>query len=263
MALNFNKAKPQANPATPATAPAAAPAPAVAAPVAAPAARPTLFQGGARPAARPGVPVARGGILPPRAAPPAPAPVVVTDSVLFAGMREAQPAFQANYVKPGKYVMRIDAVKRGTTRKLIPFVVVELTVIHVIALDQSHPGHRVLETCSYMMQYGDYFLRNMKAFVCGVMNCASEEVGEEECAQIVSDVQPLAGKLVLIDAVNRMTKPTEKRPEGGEITNVKFEQELSYTDLAGMLNPEDMPTLNAAFGEGVFEQMVLAEQQAG
>lgn len=143
---------------------------------------------------------------------------------MFDRVEGAKPKVDAAYFKPGQYLMRIDRVKVGETRKKRAFVAIELTNLKTI---QSEPGvaaHASGESVSQLFfPDNDYFEPEFKAFAMAAFNCKAEEVTKDVCESIVDPTaQPLAGALIEVHAKNRVTK------ENKDFTNVAFKRGVSF-----------------------------------
>jgi len=126
---------------------------------------------------------------------------------LFDGIKDAKASRGANYVKAGHYLVLIRRVKQDKTRKGDDFVAIEMVNLVTLAEDPAEQAHRPGEQMSQLlMRKNDSFLPNFKAFVSNVMAVEESQVGEEEAMEVVSDEQPLSGRVVELQNKIVMTK---------------------------------------------------------
>lgn len=155
---------------------------------------------------------------------------------LFRGTEEAKASFgDANYMRAGHYLCRIEEVRAGERRVGGGYVVFGMQVVHVFD-DVQGSGHRVGENVSHMLMragaQADMFLPSMKAAIGAICEGDPEAVTSGDLVAVVSDDQPLAGVVVEIVARNintrrgtLFTRVTYKRPWTAlELTNVLSEE---------------------------------------
>lgn len=120
----------------------------------------------------------------------------------FAGIKQAQYNEGGIYFLPGLYLVHVDRVKTGTTRKGIDFFVVESTIV------ESDNGERKPgSACAWMVTLDkDAALGNIKHFCSIATGCKLEEVDEAGVEMIVSDENPLRGTFLRVQAVTILTK---------------------------------------------------------
>lgn len=157
----------------------------------------------------------------------------------FAGIEGVKASRDANYVTPGHYVMRLDAVKIKENRKGEPIFLVEMTPLHVLVAEEvvaktkkgnetlrsNKPGVPCTQLISFAGPGGDMALPNIKAFVCGVTGCAEEEVTQDVMKSITSEEQPLAGVMVEVSARLIRTRNTDL-----DFTKVKYIRRVTNED---------------------------------
>jgi len=153
---------------------------------------------------------------------------------IFDGIKKAPRGFQANYEKPGRYWVRINACKEGKTRKKKPFVVLEKTVIRVLDDDNGN-GHRMGEDISHMlMEEWDSFLSNIKTIVGDILGIANdeidEEVTEELCAEVFCAESIFAGIVVECNNRNIVKK------DGNDFTTIKYVRDIPPEELLEVLD---------------------------
>ena len=175
----------------------------------------------------------------------------MSNTDLFAGIADAKARLDANYERPGHYVERIDAIKRGQSRKGDAFLVVEKTVLHVFDDDEGR-GHKAGESVSHMMMSKhDSFLGNVKAMVAKLLDCATESVDSNACLMICDDSQPLGGMLIECKNRNIQTKA------GNPFTVINYIREVTAQELI------ERDLLSARILDLYFEGGVLLQRMAG
>tara|TARA_Y100000114_G_C11693074_1_gene294556 strand:- start:113 stop:526 length:414 start_codon:yes stop_codon:yes gene_type:complete len=131
---------------------------------------------------------------------------------LFDGIESVEVTQRSEYLQAGSYVLEIQAIKEGTSRKGEDYFLSEFKII-----ESSNPelpaGAPV--TWMYMKRF-DSFLKGVKAFIASAANCRVDEVTSEICAAAISDKQPLVGAKVSAFAKD---VPTQS---GGTFTKVTF-----------------------------------------
>lgn len=143
---------------------------------------------------------------------------------MFDDVGNSRAKVDASYFRPGQYLLRIDRVKPGKSRKNRDFVAVEMTVLKCIQPAAGAEPHVPGEAVSQLFfQDSDYFLPEVKAFVMGAMGCTAEEVTSAVCeAMLDPKSQPFADIVVEVHAKSRVTK------EGKDFTAVAFKRPVSY-----------------------------------
>ncbi|MCP4897865.1 MAG: hypothetical protein GY906_12910 [bacterium] len=151
---------------------------------------------------------------------------------LFSGIKDAKARLDANYERPGHYVLRIDALKIGRTRKGDDFMAVEKTVLHVLDDDEGK-GHKVTENVTHMMMAKhDSFLGNVKAMFAKLLDCATDDVDSDACMAVCGDDQPMSGMIIECKNRNITTKA------GNPFTVINYIREVPAPELieTGMLD---------------------------
>lgn len=198
------------------------------------------MKGGAKPVApAPSAPPAEAGAPPPvtpTVAPKAnvgrPVPAKAAPRDIFAGVGGARMAVQANYLKAGHYLVRLDIAKQDVTRKGIPFVALEFTVVHVY--DAEEPDrHGLGESVTHFLDStNDYFLGEIKGFMVAALGCAETEVEAEMCHEVVADDQPLAGFFLEVDCRDRTSNKT-----GKPYTVIRYKRRVDQDELVRIMDP--------------------------
>lgn len=132
---------------------------------------------------------------------------------IFAGIKDARASFDANYIRDGHYLFRVDKIEVGKSRSGKAFMAVNLTTLYQVVPNGLPREHRVGEQVTHMLTItgNDSFLGNVKSMISHLMEVPPEDVGMEECMQLVAPDQPLAGSIIEVIAVSRpkKTKPSE------------------------------------------------------
>lgn len=151
---------------------------------------------------------------------------------MFSGIEKVKARIDANYIRPGHYLARIDVVKADKTRKQDGFVAIEMTILHVIDNDNDK-GHSVGENVSHLlMQKHDAFLGNMKSFVANVFGMMPEEITEQHCTLVCSTPCPLTGTVVEFTARNITTRL------GSDFTAINYRREVPAAECIATLSPQ-------------------------
>ena len=178
---------------------------------------------------------------------------------MFSGVSQARPNVDANYVRPGRYWLRIDNCKVGTSRKHVPFCANEMTVVHVF--DNSNgTGHRVGEQVTdMMMRDNDYFLSDIQGFVGHVLDVEPAAVTEQDCGAIYGPEQPLRGLCVELNAREIQTRNINQQTgQPGVFTKISYVREVPATELLQFLPPD---VQNQFWPNGALQAMAAHEQQ--
>ncbi len=139
-------------------------------------------------------------------------------------IRQVKATKGGNYIQPGTYIVRIQGVRFGKRRQGDEMVAIEMRCLKVLAKVSDADGNSVSnlenEEFAHILINGgkqkDMFLPNFKAFIMGGMNAVEDDVGPDECEAVTSDMQPMAGNIVRVQAVSAETKA------GGDFTRVAY-----------------------------------------
>jgi len=171
---------------------------------------------------------------------------------LFKGIGQTKMSMQSNYAKPGRYVVFIQSIKVGTSRKGEDFVAVQKKCLEVIASegDQGHyPGE---EFADLQMARHDSFLPNFKSMVYTLSGADSQdEIDEEACDYVTSDDQPFAGLIVEVDNITRVGKDSGKeytrKSYKRVLTEEEIEERFTEEELTKLLTKEEMKQMASAY----------------
>lgn len=131
--------------------------------------------------------------------PQAPAPQSGPRPGLFAGIGSARTLHDKNYMRPGRYLVRIDDSSSFGTQRNGDAFKVGMTVLFVLD-DPKGNGHRAGEPVSWMVtngRYPDAFLPAVKTAVSTIANfdpaSLTEQQWQDAIAQVIGPQQSLAG----------------------------------------------------------------------
>lgn len=136
----------------------------------------------------------------------------------FTGLRDAKRGFSSNFLKQGKYVVRIDSLDffdsdNGEFWK---------NTLTVLAVEEGE--HKVGEVVHVMFKYvstaegKQIFQRNLKAFLAGVLDVEDDRIDEAAADRAKSEDSPLKGLVTVVTARNRASKDKvyDKGPNKGQ-----------------------------------------------
>lgn len=162
-------------------------------------------------------------------------------SGLFKGMGKVKSSQDANYIKPGNYLVRLDRFKadKGRTGAL---VAIEMTCLaHVgkpaVGVETCAP----LESMTHLIpNFGkgvDMFLPNVKAFIENILGVPPEEMTDDDKMEgyallLADDTQPLRGVVAHVEARQITTRA------GTPFTKVSWQREVPAAEALGLLAPE-------------------------
>jgi len=172
--------------------------------------------------------------------------------------------FGANYFKYGRYIVRIDRVKRGENYKHVPNLVIEGTVM--ASLQSSEPGDRHVfgdEAAQVIALTNDFAAQQWANFVSALFGCQVKDLddpsvkancGGKDIDDWASNedpklgpVQPMRGMVAEIDVRMKMTKEMPGKPSHA-VTNCVWKREVPLAEVLSMLTPEQV---KKAFPGGV------------
>lgn len=149
----------------------------------------------------------------------------------FGGVGDAKYNEGGVYFQPGRYLVRVDVVKTGESRKKVEFFVVECTILY-----SENPELKKGGSVSWMvMSDWDTYLGNIKHFVSVAQEVEMDEVDEEGVEMCVSDENPLAGTFLVAVAANVKTK------KDADFTKVKWMQPEAEDFAAAGLDKTGKP----------------------
>ena len=145
------------------------------------------------------------------------------------------------YEEAGHYIMRVECIKQGESRKGVDFIAIEKTVLQVIDNEVINPitleksvGHRKGEEVTHMiMMDKDAAMPEFKSTLIALSGDDEEAITEEVCDMVVSDEQPLAG--LVVEMVNTLVKTKS----GGLFTKKNYKR---------VLTPQEVEELDKADG---------------
>lgn len=130
----------------------------------------------------------------------------------YGGISEAKFSEGGTYILPGVYRFKVLACKHINMRTGKQAFVVELEI-----LDSTNEARLPGTTCSWMVTLDkEPALGNIKQFIATAVPCDESQVNEEAVLLIVSEKNPLKGKVLRVSATEITTKA------GRPFTKVKW-----------------------------------------
>lgn len=136
----------------------------------------------------------------------------------FSGMKDAKRGFASNPLRPGKYVVRIDACDffksdNGEYWK---------NTLTILAVDQG--DHKVGEVVNTFFKFKDtaegrtIFQQNLKSFMAGILACEDEQIDESAAKRASGEEQTMRGMITVVSGVMRTSKNKvyEDGPQKGQ-----------------------------------------------
>lgn len=162
----------------------------------------------------------------------------------FAGVGQAKASHDNNYITPGHYISRVDAVKmKEDCRDGGDAFIVEMIPLFVLAeVDEPMNGiptrsNKAGVKMSHVVKNAgpgkDYFLPNVKQFAETAIDGFAESSDEDQeklLKRIVAEDQPLAGKVVLEVVARSIVAKGSKK----DVTRVTFVKTIDNSDLLAM-----------------------------
>jgi hypothetical protein len=128
---------------------------------------------------------------------------------LFSGIGEAQVGQGGVYFLPGEYVVEVVKCFTMRSRKRE-----DLFIVECLIKESDNNERRAGSKASWVVNFKqDAALGNIKAFVAACsgispsnQKAVDEQVDEESCEYAVDDDNPLAGTMLRLSAVNKITR---------------------------------------------------------
>lgn len=180
---------------------------------------------------------------------------------IFDGIEKARASGDANYIVPGRFLLRIDGIYQKKNRNNEEFVVAETVVLKQlepgvrtdeVTKEEVACGHKVGENVSAMyMKKHDMFLPNIKQMIVGLTGCHPDEIVPNDCEAIIKDEgtpdsQPCAGWVAEMYAREIETKagnPFIKRVWVRRVPFTELADELEKSTLDKYFPPESLKQL--------------------
>lgn len=174
----------------------------------------------------------------------------------YASVSGATVSRRANYIRPGRYLVRVDRFEEGQNRKKQDFVVSQMTVVNVSETavpgrdydrDRDLPLHSVGEEISDLMMVANIaFEQRVKGFVMAAGDLTQEDFDEEEYEGALIDAavaedQPLAGYTVEVLA-EQIVKQGASEPYSNDdvYTRCTYIRRVPASELAEHLGEKDL-----------------------
>lgn len=176
---------------------------------------------------------------------------------LFSNLSQTKILGDANYTKYGNYVVRIDKVKRGETRLREQHIIIDYTVIAVLAHQEPPPNHVVgEEACHYIGVTGnEYAQADWASFVSGVFEVPVTELDSPQVKAACNNrdiddwasnenpqmgpVQPMRGMVMELNNRMVMTKDKPNNPSK-PFTKVRWKRPVPKEEVLKLLTPEQV-----------------------
>jgi hypothetical protein len=137
-----------------------------------------------------------------------------------------------NYMRAGKYLIRIDRVKEFFNRKQVFCWALEATVLHVFD-DHQETGHGVGEIVThYVESTSDYFLKDIKGAVVAALKCNPNDVDEDDLLGIADEEQPLAGFVLPYQGSPKTSQ------KGTDYTVIRYQPSWDIEQVRKILDPK-------------------------
>ena len=161
---------------------------------------------------------------------------------IFDGVPGAQVQRRSSYLRPGRYLVRLDKATTGTARSGVEFVCFNLVCLAVVsataAANNAEGPHREGDEVTWMiMKNWKSFDRDVKTAIIGFTGCTEDEITVDSLTTIFGPSNPLGGMFFEIDAVER---PTQK---GGTFTVCKIVRELPADEVKARVSEEHQSLL--------------------
>lgn len=156
----------------------------------------------------------------------------------FAGMNDATRGYTSNYLRPGRYVARIDEcssfIKEGVGRMWKN----TLTILACEGGDHK-VGEQVHTFFKEDPRYPKMFYGKIMGFIAGVMDVSDDEVGEAETEMVLSDDNPLAGLVTVVTAVATPSKKATNEDGSPKMfTNFSWAPSLDNDEIVAAIGEE-------------------------
>lgn len=165
----------------------------------------------------------------------------------FSGMKSAKRGFASNYLKaPGTYMVRIDECAffeykgpKGVDMEMWK------TTMTVLAVQDGET--RQGEVCSISYPVGgnitkQTFQSNLKGFLCSVLECEEDDIGEDETKQCLEAGSPLLGLVCVVTCRMRKSKKSknEETGEPNEFMVASWSPAMSKKEIKEALEPAEL-----------------------
>ena len=169
---------------------------------------------------------------------------------IFTGMEQAKAHLGVIYCRSGRYWGVIRKCKLDKNRKMIIYAAVEQSIVRVLDSAQGL-GHRQGEEVTfYTSRDKDYFLSDIKSFICGVSGEPEESITQAVCEQVFGPQNPFQYMTVEWSGQDITTK------QGTSFTRITWHREVPAAEVLQTLTPQE---LNMYYPAGVLQ--TLAAQQ--
>lgn len=160
----------------------------------------------------------------------------------FKSMSATSPSRDSSFIKPGRYLMRIEKFYFGKSRKNRDFAVLKMQVVAVLdpsaAAAVPEGPHRIGDKADWMlMADNDMSAPNLKAAFMTITEVPESEITDEAIDLFRSDAQPLRGIFVEVDSVVRPNKA------GNPFTLTTFKRRVRAKEVGTMASAAALQSL--------------------
>lgn len=156
----------------------------------------------------------------------------------FSGLNDAKRSFNSNWLKPGKFVVRIDSCESFEAEQKGRMWKNNLTILAV-----DHGDHRVGEAVQTFWKKGEFpkvFFSNIRTFVADLLGVDFEEVTEQVVERIAAEEGGnLRGLVAVVTGLERAQK--NRRQEDGSpamFTHYSWSPALSDEEIMAAIGEE-------------------------
>jgi len=156
----------------------------------------------------------------------------------FAGMNDATRGYVSNYLRPGRYVARIDECASFEKEGVGRMWKTSLTILAVE--DGDHKvGEQVQTFFKLDPRYPKMFYGKIMGFIAGVLNVSDDEIGEEETEAVLGENNPLEGLVTVVTAVASASKKSKNEDGTPKMfTNYSWSASLDDDEIADAIGEE-------------------------
>lgn len=186
---------------------------------------------------------------------------------IFAGIDAAQTFQSSTWADPGRYIVRLNQIKKKTTLKQETLIIVEQSVMRALSVAEAHQHGKVGHadgaeiSYSYNMRHMST-LGNLKAFVAVLEGLTPDELVQALAKEgrslsahmetILGSGQPYAGMFVEVLYTQIATR------SGAPFTRANWQRVVPARELQSVLSPE---TLASFFPGDTLSQIIANEDR--
>jgi hypothetical protein len=170
---------------------------------------------------------------------------------IFAGIGQAKASVSLPWIEEGKYLLRINNVKTGTSAKTGDGLFFEMQTIRVLD-DKGGKATSPGTECSYAF-WAKYVSAkgNLRAAFCQIMGIDDAQLTEEMMNKAIAE-QWFNGVIVECEAWKIITQ------QGNPFTKIRFSEAIPFSQVKQILTEQEQA---AYFPNGLLDQLIAGEQQ--